>query len=95
MDFGVCRRPARSPPDTHHQRARELRDEYSWQFSPVVGRNNLGDVEFLAPGPDGVPGMLRQSLWFDKTSIRSGAGPERLPYTVYDLPLDPVGDEEG
>jgi hypothetical protein len=49
-----------------------------------------------APCPAGVavaahrtPGLVRRSLWFDKTSIRSGGEPERLPYTVYDLPLAP------
>ena len=76
-----------------HHRALELRDENRWSFMYcVVGRNNLGDVEFL-PGVGGEPGMapdlVRQSLWFDKTSIRSGSEPERLPYTVYDLPLAP------
>jgi len=35
------------------------------------------------------PDLVRRSLWFDKTSIRSGGEPERLPYTVYDLPLAP------
>jgi hypothetical protein len=35
------------------------------------------------------PDLVRQSLWFDKTSIRSGSEPERLPYTIYDLPLAP------
>jgi hypothetical protein len=38
------------------------------------------------------PDLVRQSLWFDKTSIRSGDEPERLPYTVYDLPLAPPED---
>jgi hypothetical protein len=38
---------------------------------------------------------VRQSLWFDKTSIRAGGEPERLPYTVYDLPLDPVARPGG
>jgi hypothetical protein len=54
----------------------------------IVGRNNLGDIEFL-PGPGGgdVPGLVRQSLWFDKTSIVADGEPERLPYTTYDLPL--------
>jgi hypothetical protein len=33
------------------------------------------------------PDLVRRSLWFDKTSIRSGGDPARLPYTVYDLPL--------
>ena len=46
------------------------------------------------PGAGGEPGMapdlVRQSLWFDKTSIRTGPEPERLPYTVYDLPLAPA-----
>jgi hypothetical protein len=76
-----------------HHRALRLRAENRWSFMYcVVGRNNLGDVEFL-PGVGGEPGLapdlVRQSLWFDKTSIRSGGEPERLPYTVYDLPLAP------
>jgi hypothetical protein len=76
-----------------HHRALQLRAENRWSFMYcVVGRNNLGDIEFL-PGVGGEPGMtpdlVRQSLWFDKTSIRSGSEPERLPYTVYDLPLAP------
>jgi hypothetical protein len=52
----------------------------------IVGRNNLGDVEFLG-GDGGEPDTVRQSLWFDKTSIREDDEPARLPYTVYDLPL--------
>jgi len=98
VDFGSDPRldgpvPGRS--HAEHDRAVALRDRHSWAFmNCVVGRNNLGDVEFLAPGPDGAPGVLRQSLWFDKTSIRSGGEPERLPYTVHDLPLDPA-EEEG
>jgi hypothetical protein len=53
----------------------------------IVGRNNIGDIEFLSQS-DGEPArVLRQSLWFDKTAIRAGGEPERLPYTVYDLPL--------
>ena len=36
------------------------------------------------------PDLVRQSLWFDKTWIRTGPEPERLPYTVYDLPLAPA-----
>jgi hypothetical protein len=80
-----------------HQRALRLRAENRWSFMhTIVGRNNLGDIEFL-PGVGGEPGMapdlVRQSLWFDKTSIRSGAEPERLPYTVYDLPLAPAPPE--
>jgi hypothetical protein len=87
--------PGRSGPA--HQRALRLRAENRWSFMhTVVGRNNLGDIEFL-PGVGGEPGMapdlVRQSLWFDKTSIRSGAEPERLPYTVYDLPLAPAPPE--
>jgi hypothetical protein len=79
-----------------HHRALRLRAEHRWPFMhTIVGRNNLGDVEFL-PGVGGRPGMapdlVRQSLWFDKTSIRSGGEPERLPYTVYDLPLAPPSD---
>jgi hypothetical protein len=79
-----------------HQRALQLRAEHRWPFMhTIVGRNNLGDIEFL-PGVGGRPGMapdlVRQSLWFDKTSIRSGEEPERLPYTVYDLPLAPPPD---
>jgi hypothetical protein len=79
-----------------HHRALRLRAENRWSFMhTIVGRNNLGDVEFL-PGVGGRPGMapdlVRQSLWFDKTSIRSGDEPERLPYTVYDLPLAPPED---
>jgi len=77
-----------------HQRALRLRAENRWSFMyTIVGRNNLGDIEFL-PGVGGAPGMapdlVRQSLWFDKTSIRTGPEPERLPYTVYDLPLAPA-----
>jgi hypothetical protein len=76
-----------------HDRALALRAENRWSFMHcIVGRNNLGDIEFL-PGVGGAPGMepdlVRQSLWFDKTSIRSGSEPERLPYTIYDLPLAP------
>ena len=76
-----------------HQRAVALRAENRFSFMhTIVGRNNLGDVEFL-PGVGGEPGtapdLVRQSLWFDKTSIRTGGEPERLPYTVYDLPLAP------
>ena len=56
----------------------------------IVGRNNLGDVEFLADRAGDVggdPTVVRQSLWFDKTSILDRDEPARLPYTVYDLPL--------
>jgi hypothetical protein len=74
-----------------HNRARRLRAQYGWSFMHViVGRNNVGDVEFLHSDPhepSGVPDLVRQSLWFDKTSIRFGGEPERLPYTAYDLPL--------
>jgi hypothetical protein len=82
-------RPGRS--GAFHRRALALRAENRWSFMhTIVGRNNLGDIEFL-PGEGGEPNMapdlVRQSLWFDKTSIRSGGEPERLPYTVYDLPL--------
>jgi hypothetical protein len=76
--------------DSHH-RARRLRAQHGWSFMHViVGRNNIGDVEFLHSDPDeprGGPDLVRQSLWFDKTSIRFGGEPERLPYTVSDLPL--------
>src|SRR4029453_13882916 len=62
-----------------HHRALRLRAENRWPFMhTIVGRNNLGDVEFL-PGVGGRPGMepalVRQSLWFDKTSIRAGDTP--------------------
>jgi hypothetical protein len=91
-------RPGRS--SAFQRRALALRAEHGWSFmNMIVGRNNLGDVEFL-PGEGGEPGtapdLVRQSLWFDKTSIRSGGEPERLPYTVYDLPLglpDPGGTD--
>ena len=92
VDFGSDRRagaPVSGRSDPEHERAAALRGQHSWAFMTVlVGRNNIGDVEFLAPGPDGTPGVVRQSLWFDKSSIRAGDEPERLPYTVYDLPLD-------
>jgi hypothetical protein len=39
------------------------------------------------------PDLVRQSLWFDKTSIRWGSEPERLPCTVDDLPLAPPPPE--
>jgi hypothetical protein len=83
--------PSRS--GAFHHRALQLRAEHRWSFMhTVVGRNNLGDIEFL-PGAGGEPSMapdlVRQSLWFGKTSIRAGSEPERLPYTVYDLPLAP------
>jgi hypothetical protein len=83
-----------------HRRALELRAEHGWSYMhTVVGRNNLGDIEFLPAGagePDESPGLVRQSLWFDKTSISSGAEPDRLPYTVYDLPLTlPAPDGAG
>jgi len=59
----------------------------------IVGRNNLGDIEFVPPAddrPHGTDGWhVLQSLWFDKTSISAGTEPERLPYTVYRLPLTP------
>jgi PhoD-like phosphatase len=80
-----------------HRRARELRAEHRWSLMhTVVGRNNLGDIEFLATGgePGTTPGVVRQSLWFDKTSIRSGTEPDRLPYTVYDLPLTPPAPDD-
>jgi hypothetical protein len=74
-----------------HNRAHQLRAQYGWSFMHViVGRNNIGDVEFLhseSAELDGLPDLVRQSLWFDKTSIRSRGEPERLPYTAYDLPL--------
>jgi hypothetical protein len=72
-----------------HWRARQLRIQAGWSLMHcIVGRNNLGDIEFL-PGPGGgdVPGLVRQSLWFDKTSIAADGEPERLPYTTYDLPF--------
>jgi hypothetical protein len=76
-----------------HLRARELREQHSWQFmQSVVGRNNLGDMQLLVPesAEAGVDcgSLVRQSLWFDKTTIRSGGEPERLPYTMHELPLD-------
>jgi hypothetical protein len=81
--------PGRSTASQH--RARELRAIYGWSLMHcIVGRNNLGDLEFLpttAREPDGTPGLVRQSLWFEKASIRAGGEPERLPYTVYDLPF--------
>jgi hypothetical protein len=74
-----------------HQEAMRLRAEYGWSFMHcIVGRNNLGDVEFLPTEGTrtGSPSyVVRQSLWFDKTSIRSGGEPARMPYTIYDLPL--------
>jgi hypothetical protein len=81
--------PGRSAP--LHQRAIELRAESGWSFMRcIVGRNNLGDVEFLATSRTSqIPDLLQQSLWFDKTSIRAGGQPVRLPYTAYQLPLDP------
>jgi hypothetical protein len=87
--------PGRS--GSFHQRALALRAENRFSFMhTIVGRNNLGDIEFL-PGAGGRPGtspdVVRQSLWFDKTSIRSGSEPERLPYTIYDLPLAPPGPD--
>jgi hypothetical protein len=79
-----------------HERARLLREQNDWSvMACVVGRNNLGDVEFLPPAGGGPPAFVRQSLWFDKTSIRAGGEPERLPYTVYDLPLDPPDEPAG
>jgi hypothetical protein len=38
------------------------------------------------------PDLVRRSLWFDKTPIRPGGEPERLPHTVHDLPLAPPSD---
>jgi hypothetical protein len=38
------------------------------------------------------PSSGATTSWFDKTSIRAGGEPERLPYTVYDLPLAPPSD---
>ena len=77
-----------------HQRARELRRQHSWQFMhSVVGRNNLGDVEFPVPAAADGGQLVRQSLWFDKTTIRSDGEPERLPYTMHELPLDPPEEE--
>jgi hypothetical protein len=82
--------PSRSAP--MHQKAIDLRAKSGWSFmNCIVGRNNLGDLEFLASGgsPAERPDLVQQSLWFDKTSIRAGGEPVRLPYTVYQLPLDP------
>ena len=71
----------------YHRLANERRAQYGWSLMHcIVGRNNLGDIEFL-PNDSDPAGVLRQSLWFDKTAIRTGGEPERLPYTVYDLPL--------
>ena len=47
---------------------------------------------FLVPAADGGQ-LVRQSLWFDKTTIRSDGEPERLPYTMHELPLDPPEEE--
>jgi hypothetical protein len=82
--------PSRSAP--LHEKAIDLRAKSGWSFmNCIVGRNNLGDLEFLTSGgsPVGRPDLVQQSLWFDKTSIRAGGEPVRLPYTVYQLPLDP------
>jgi hypothetical protein len=72
-----------------HQHALALRAASGWSFmNCIVGRNNLGDLEFLhSTQRSATPDVVQQSLWFDKTSIRSGAEPVRLPYTVYQLPL--------
>jgi hypothetical protein len=91
---GVAADRGRSAPE--HERARLLREQTGWALMEcVVGRNNLGDIEFLPAGAGGPAAVVRQSLWFDKTSIRAGGEPERLPYTVYDLPLDPVARPGG
>jgi hypothetical protein len=77
-----------------HRTALGLRARHGWSFMhTIVGRNNLGDVEFLtaASRESDTADIVRQSLWFDKTSIFSGTEPARLPYTVYDLPLAPPG----
>jgi hypothetical protein len=87
-DRGVVRAvPSRSAP--MHQHALALRAASGWSFmNCIVGRNNLGDLEFLhSTQRCATPDVVQQSLWFDKTSIRSGAEPVRLPYTVYQLPL--------
>jgi hypothetical protein len=80
-----------------HERALRLRVAYGWSLmNYIVGRNNLGDVEFLHTASsqhDAVPGIARQSLWFDKTSIRVGHEAVRLPYTMYDLPLSMPRDD--
>jgi hypothetical protein len=89
-DVGEPPVPSRSTP--LHQKALQLRAQSGWSFmQSIVGRNNLGDLEFLrdnASSDDGAD-LVQQSLWFDKTSIRAGDEPARLPYTVYQLPLNP------
>jgi hypothetical protein len=79
--------PSRSAPV--HQHALALRSASGWSFmNCIVGRNNLGDLEFLhSTQSRATPDVVQQSLWFDKTSIRTGGEPVRLPYTVYQLPL--------
>jgi hypothetical protein len=88
-DAGAPPAPSRSA--DLHQKALELRAESGWSFMQwIVGRNNLGDLEFLPGTLSGTdtPSLV-QSLWFDKTSISADDEPLRLPYTVYKLPLDP------
>jgi hypothetical protein len=89
-DVGEPPVPSRSTP--LHQEALQLRDESGWSFMQwIVGRNNIGDLEFLPDNTSSGEGadLVQQSLWFDKTSIRAGDEPVRLPYTVYQMPLDP------
>jgi hypothetical protein len=89
-DVGEPPVPSRSTP--MHQKALQLRAKSGWSFMQwIVGRNNLGDLEFL-PGNTSSgerADLVQQALWFDKTSIRAGDEPVRLPYTVYQLPLYP------
>jgi hypothetical protein len=94
IDFvhGVGEPPVTSRSTPLHQKALQLRAESGWSFMQwIVGRNNLGDLEFLPGSTTSGEGadLVQQSLWFDKTSIRAGDVPVRLPYTVYQLPLDP------
>jgi hypothetical protein len=79
--------PSRSAP--LHDHALALRATSGWSFmNCIVGRNNLGDLEFLrSTRTCATPDVVQQSLWFDKTSIRASGEPVRLPYTVYQLPL--------
>jgi hypothetical protein len=90
---------ARGRTDAEYRRAVALRAEHGWSLMHcIVGRNNLADVEFLPVaerGPGQTAYLVRQSLWFEKSSIRSRSGPERLPYTVYDLVLDLYGRSPG
>jgi hypothetical protein len=78
------------------RRAIALRVSFGFStMRTLVGRNNLGDVEFLRPAnaaPDDI--VVRQSLWSIKGTIVTATGNVApMPYTVLDVPFGAVPEE--